>query len=725
MQKISLQKRSFFNSIGLDINNLPQELQIKTINMQKKLPKEDINFLNSTSLTKVEQKHFRLKNLVGTDNVNYDNKTWIEILINNEKSDGIIKQYFKNPNYYFKELRKLDQSNLNHNNSIELYEDNGKFFVKDGIGRVSLMMTKYLLEMSRAQSKEEKAIINKQYIFAANVRAVPKDRDLIYLINMLLDIYGTKLQVEKISNSEDCNYNIKYGDKIIEIKNKKELENFIKNSYLPKEYKSTEKLKNKIASLTKIGLQYKETEENEEEFLVMGKIFPNYEIFIKYYKKIQKYNLEDKLYEKLDLSNITYEQILKIIIKIVKQEECGMKEKDVKKLKAEEKNISENNETKENNIKEKISKQKVTAEKKNAKNEKEIDKTGQKINKTEKKVNKTKADNKEQDDKQNELEKEKQLANEQISSILENIELMYYKLKTEECKIMDLANGANIILNIDKINDDNVNASINPIKENAIKLRKKINNNEEISILKNLNELLKDLKKLSNEKNISIDYSEEMKNIFDSCFNKTIQKLITDSKLKKLELQKEEIEKEKCSFFSKLIGKAKLKQAKLDNINLKKQLILSESQFADKLFYYLEDGLSDLYAYIKSENDESCLIEIRAFLRNIESNFQIKKLIDQNKLNRQIQEKIEQQRNLPQLVLSREKRRLFSKAQINLMEEKNNELKRVIQITRANSLKKQNTGMIPILGNIRSTKALNKFLNNLNEINISIKYQCD
>lgn len=692
MQKISLQKRSFFNSIGLDLNNLPQELQIKTYNMDKKLPNEDLNFLNSETLTKVEQKHFRLKNLIGTNNSNYDNKTWIEILIDNDKSDKIIKQYFKNPNYYFKELRKLDQSDLNHNNSIELYEDNGKFFVKDGISRLSLMMTKYLLEMSRAKTKEERILINKQYIFAANVRAIPKDRDIIYLINMILDIYGTKLKVEKISNSETYNYNIIYGDKIIEIKSKNELENFVKNSYLPKEYKSTEKLKNKILNLTKIGLKYKNTEDNEEELLVMGKIFPNYEVFIKYYKKIQKYSLEDKLYEKLDLNNITYEQILKKIIKIVKQEENDMKEKNIKKLKAEPKNASKKVVTKENLKSENKSKE------------------------TELKTQKN---------KQNELEKEKQLANEQITSIIENIEMTYYKLRTEESKIVDLANGANIVLNIDRINDDNINSNINPIKECSIKLKKKINITEDITTLKNLNELLKDLKKLSNDSNISINYSEEMKSIFDKCFNKTIHKLITDSKLKKLESQRIEIEKEKCSFFSKLIGKAKLKQAKLDNINLKKQLILSESQFADKLYYYIEDGLSDIYAYLKNEEDESCLIEIREFLRNIESNIQIKKLIDQNKLSKQIKEKVEQQRNLPQLVLSKEKRRLFSKAQINLMEEKNNELKRVIQITRANSLKKQNTGMIPILGNIKSTKSLNKFYNNLNEINISLKYQCD
>ena len=701
MQKISLQKRSFFNSIGLDTKNIPSELKVKTTNLTKKIPSEDVVFFKNKNLVTSERKHFRLKNLIGTVSNEYDGKSWIEIFVNNDKSDEMIKQYFKNPNYYFKELRKLDQTSLNHNNEIELYEDNGKFFVKDGTARLALMMTKYLLETSRAQTKEEQSLINKQYIFAANVKSAPKDRDVIYLINMLIEIYGTKLKISKVPGNYECKYVLQYGDKIFEINSKKELENFIKNSYLPKSYKSEEKLKSKIAGLTKIGISYKLNEENEDAFLVMGKIFPNYEFFVKYYKKAQKYNIENKLFSKLDLENITYEVILKNLIKVVKDEEKKIKEDNLKV-------------TKENKSKEK-------KEKKQKKNVSEAKEENQKLknakNNTEKK----------EEDKAEELRKKldenKKKINEQVDLITENIETTYYKLKSEEARVMDIANSTNITLNIDKMNDDSINASINSIKENIIKTHKKINSAEKIDDLKNINELSKDLNKIIDSKNIVEGYSNEMESIFKTCFNKEIQKLITDSKLKKLEKQRLEIEQEKCSFFSKLLGKAKLKQAKLDNINLKKQLILSESQYINKSYYYLEDGLSEVYTYLKEETDETCLSDIRLFLRNIEQNSQIKNMINQDKLNNLVKEKMEQKRNLPQLVLSKEKRKLFSKAQINLMEEKNNELKRVIQITRANSLKLQNTGMIPILGNIKTTKSINKFCNNLNEINNTLKYQ--
>ena len=701
MQKISLQKRSFFNSIGLDTKNIPSELKVKTTNLTKKIPSEDVVFFKNKNLVTSERKHFRLKNLIGTVSNEYDGKSWIEIFVNNDKSDEMIKQYFKNPNYYFKELRKLDQTSLNHNNEIELYEDNGKFFVKDGTARLALMMTKYLLETSRAQTKEEQSLINKQYIFAANVKSAPKDRDVIYLINMLIEIYGTKLKISKVPGNYECKYVLQYGDRIFEINSKKELENFIKNSYLPKSYKSEEKLKSKIAGLTKIGISYKLNEKSEDAFLVMGKIFPNYEFFVKYYKKAQKYNIENKLFSKLDLENITYEVILKKLIKVVKDEEKKIKEDNLKV-------------TKENKSKEK-------KEKKQKKNVSEAKEENQKLknakNNTEKK----------EEDKAEELRKKldenKKKINEQVDLITENIETTYYKLKSEEARVMDIANSTNITLNIDKMNDDSINASINSIKENIIKTHKKINSAEKIDDLKNINELSKDLNKIIDSKNIVEGYSNEMESIFKTCFNKEIQKLITDSKLKKLEKQRLEIEQEKCSFFSKLLGKAKLKQAKLDNINLKKQLILSESQYINKSYYYLEDGLSEVYTYLKEETDETCLSDIRLFLRNIEQNSQIKNMINQDKLNNLVKEKMEQKRNLPQLVLSKEKRKLFSKAQINLMEEKNNELKRVIQITRANSLKLQNTGMIPILGNIKTTKSINKFCNNLNEINNTLKYQ--
>ena len=686
MEKISLQKKSFFNSIGLDVSNIPAELKLKSTSIQNSLPKEDIEFLKNNGLTVQGQKYFRLRNLVGTNKQAYNNKTWLEIFIDNEKSDEIIKQYFKNPNYYFKDLRKIDPLERNRDNNIELYEDNGKIFIIDGISRLSLMMVKYLLEMSRASSKEERALINKQYIFSANVKSIPKDRDIIYLVMMLENIYGSKLKVSRDNPSEEYSLILTYGEKVMHLKTKEELENFIKNSYLPREHKSEDKLKTRINNLAKIGLEFEEDSDNDEIFLVMGKIFPNYEIFVKYYKKMLGYKIEDKLYSSINLSDVTYEQVLKLLINLIKQEESNMKKKieDTKKVSV--------------GAKEKKSEGVKT---KNTKN----------VSKTE--------ENKVVDVK--DLDNVKKKVKDSVELINNSIEMMYYKFKTEESKMFELANQSTIALNIDRISDDTVNSSISSIKSVFLELENSITDDKDEAKLKNINDYIKSMKKNHLNESMISEYKEEMLRIYSACLNKHVQRIITDSKLEKLDIQREEIEKEKCSFFSKIIGKAKLKQAKLDNINLKRQLILSESQYADKLHYYVEDGLSDLYAYMKNEEEERCLVEAKSFIRLIESNMQVQNYIDNAKLNKQIKEKVEQKRNLPQLALSKEKRRLFSKAQINLMEEKNNELKRVIQITRANSLKQQNTGLVPILGNIKTTKAFHKFCGELNKIEAEVR----
>lgn len=706
MEKISLQKKSFFNSIGLNLDNIPSELKLRASVMQEMLPEESSDFLLSEDESQSEYKYFCLKSLFGTDKEEYNDKTWLEILMENEKSDDIIKQYTKNPNYYFSDLRKQNQDDLNHNGPIVLYEDNGKFFAKDGIARLALMMVKYLLEMSRTSSKEEKQMVNKQYIFSAKVISIPEDREVVYLTSMLRRIYGAKLEIN-IKSAKACNMFLKYGGQSIEIKNKKDLQNFVKNSYMPKELKSEEKLKSKMDNLAQIGLDYVEDGKNEELYMYMGEIFNNYDIFVKYYQKMQDFGIEDNLYKKVDLSDISYEQILNKLVKLVKQEETFEKNKA---------QIAEIEKTTKESLKE-GKRAKVVSDKKEKEDIPEKDLVAE-IKKTVKGKHEEQTDDKIEDKSPEALKKS---IDEKIEVLINSIEMMFYKFKTEESNVFELANETKVALNIDRINDDTVSSALNSIKSNTMELKAKISEEEDTYKLENINKYVVDIRKKELSDSVLGEYIEEMKKIFGACLNKHTQRIITDAKLNKLEIQREEIESEKCSFFSKLIGKAKLKQAKLDNINLKKQLILSESQFADKLHYYMEDGLSDLYAYTKSEEDQRGLEEAKEFLRTIEVNMKIQNLLDNNKLNKLIKEKVEQKRNLPQLVLSKEKKKLFSKAQINLMEEKNNELKRVIQITRANSLKQQNTGMIPILGNIKSTKAFHNFCKQLARIDSAIR----
>ena len=595
MEKISLQKKSFFNSIGVDLNKIPSELKLKTSIMQEKLSSEIVDFFKVGNLADVEQKYFCLKNLFGTDRLEYNEKNWLEILMDNPKSDEIIKLYFKNPNYYFRELRKLNQSGLNHNNAIELYEDNGKFFVKDGVARLSIMMIKYLLEMSRATTKEEKLIINKQYIFAANVMSFPEDRDIVYLVSMLSRIYGSKLNITKSEKLGGLGYSLQYGDKKIEIKNKKELENFVKSSYLPKEYKAQDRLKAKVNMIAKIGKDYFDGQESEDLFLAIGKIFPNYETFIKYYQKMQDYGIEDKYYESINLENVTYEDLLGNLMRVVRAKETSKEKEPVKNTKKDET---------------KTAAKKVQVVEQNSKNVK-------KLKENDKETEKAKNVKKSEESEENADEIKKNV-NDGMKALINSLEMVYYKFKSEESNVFELASESKVVLNIDRISDDNINSCLNSIKSNTMVLKNEIAEEDDTKKLANIYSYVNNLKKSVKNEKIINEYADEMQRIYGACLNKHTQKIITDSKLNKLDIQRAEVESEKCSFFSKLIGKAKLKQARLDNINLKKQLILSESQFADKLHYYIEDGLSDLYAYIKNEEEERCLVEAKSFTRLIE-----------------------------------------------------------------------------------------------------------
>ena len=70
-------------------------------------------------------KTFSLKDLVGTVHPDYTDKTWIEAFLLSKRGDSAVEQYFKNPEYYSKDLKQLDQSGLSHETPLELYESDG------------------------------------------------------------------------------------------------------------------------------------------------------------------------------------------------------------------------------------------------------------------------------------------------------------------------------------------------------------------------------------------------------------------------------------------------------------------------------------------------------------------------------------------------------------------------------------------------------------------------
>lgn len=146
------------------------------------------------------------------------------------------------------------------------------------------------------------------------------------------------------------------------------------------------------------------------------------------------------------------------------------------------------------------------------------------------------------------------------------------------------------------------------------------------------------MKILLGDGTIKTDYNTQLKEWFEKSFDIKVQELIKNSKILRLKQERSQVESEKISIIGKLLGKGKLKQTRLENIDLKVQLLMSENK-SYKPTYSLEDSLSDLYSYVRCELGENFTTEMREFLTVIKTDSQLKQLIDQKELVQQINEK--------------------------------------------------------------------------------------
>ena len=93
-------------------------------------------------------------------------------------------------------------------------------------------MMKYLAEMSKAQTDEERAMIDEKYTFVADVQPTPQDKDIMYMINMLRENYGNDAHIKRTAKDENsCEYTVKVGDKTIRISSKEELQQALRSTY--------------------------------------------------------------------------------------------------------------------------------------------------------------------------------------------------------------------------------------------------------------------------------------------------------------------------------------------------------------------------------------------------------------------------------------------------------------------------------------------------------------
>lgn len=363
MEEISNYKKKFIQSLGIDMENIPSELLKMNEDMNKILTDEEVNFLERESLTGTYTKQFKLKNLIGTTHRDYYNKTWLESFITTKRGDDAVLKYFKNPNYYDQELKQFEQSDLNHDTPIELYESEGKFFIKGGNNRLSLIMVKYLTEMSNAKTEEEKKIIDDKYTFVAQVNPIPEDKEIMYMINMLRGRFGTNIRIRRnADNEKDCKYEIKMNEseEVININNKDELAEYVQTLYQLKNLGNKDDFQRRVMNIIQDEIMYKECKENDK-VRIINNFIPRYNEFKEIYLNIRRQGLEERLFEEIDFGNVDFDEIIEksnIILDEIKNEnkiqQNEEKNEDIEEFKNEE--VEKNNNSIESENKEEIEK---------------------------------------------------------------------------------------------------------------------------------------------------------------------------------------------------------------------------------------------------------------------------------------------------------------------------------------------------------------------------------
>ena len=675
MPEISKEKRRFLESIGIDIDNLPPEFNRHSDTMENTLSSEEIAFLTRENLTGRYQKEFCLRDLVGTIHPDYEDKTWIEAFLLSKRGDSAVEQYFKNPEYYSIGLKQFDQSSTRHETPLELYESDGQFFINGGNNRLSLIMMKYLAEMSKAQTDEERAMIDKNYTFVADVQPTPQDKDIMYMINMLRENYGNDAHIKRTAKDEkSCEYTVKIGDKTIKISSKEELQQALRDTYQLDSVKTLDELKDSIAHLIQDEFVYN-ARQDQNRGGILETMFPNLHQFTESFIKLKQYGLEGKLYEGIDLQHIDFAELSSKTIELVEREEKRRKEEEQRK-EQQEKAKQEAKEKAEQESKANSEKRKKDA------------------------VVGLKREHIEQ----------------QTTSIPDSVENTYNELKQEEIKFSGLANKLGLTYSITRTDDTNIYSSIQQIKSNMQRISGQIMKVDDPAKLDKVSGILQELDSLAQDGTIKSEHSAELRATFEKSFDAKVQELIKSSKISMLEQEKGQVEQEKISIIGKLLGKGKLKQAKLDNIDLKMKL-LETAPMNDKLSYSLEDSLSDLYTYSHCELGKQLTPEMQQFLAVIKTDPQLKEMIDQQRLKIQFEQKVNDIRNTGQLIPVDE-RRISNRQQANILEVQNCEMSRQVQSNRARIATRQNS-LSSI--SIDRESSFNRFQSMVNEIKLSIQ----
>ena len=562
--ELSEQKKKFLSSLGLDVNSLPLEFSTTIVSMEDNLNKEEIDFITRESLTGTYKKKFCVKDIIGSANLDYAGKTWIEAFeLTGKRGDKIVEKYFDKEEYYTSDLKKEDQTYVNHDSPIELYEADGKFYIKGGNIRIILMMIKYLAESTFGDDQEK---IDNDFTFYGEVNPIPYDKELMYMINL---IRSEDVIIKRTADEIDgCGYTIRAEGNEIHIDSKEDFYNFIKMHYIPKRLDGTNSLEPYIEKLIKDFLA---NQNDKNKCKIFDNAFPNIKEFTDDYLKLRKIDLLDELYDNLDMRKLDYNIIKE------KVEELA-KDGDIEKLD----NKEEKEESKEEEKDYSDSKLKPTYD-----FSKEIEEK-----------RKAQIQIRQESAEQEALKKE---IITKCTKIPSNLDKAYDILQDEEVGFLGLAKKLGVKFVSSEMVDERIAELLDDIRSNMRRVSIHV---DEIDMdgLKKQKERIDEAEEESKSISFKEEYSNELKAAFVKNFDIKVQDVIKEAKISMLQRAKSIASNEEIGFFGKLSGENKIKEQELDYYELMKQVVQTTPR-EEKITYSFEDSLSDLYQFIGNNPD--------------------------------------------------------------------------------------------------------------------------
>lgn len=304
------------------------------------------------------------------------------------------------------------------------------------------------------------------------------------------------------------------------------------------------------------------------------------------------------------------------------------------------------------------------------------------------------------EEKKQEMKKDEQpQAVYQMKQVLSDIIL---EMKEIEEKYQSLLLKLNIEDSINKIENIDLNKKIEQINRRAKNTSKDI-----------LEKLIFSVQ--VQQELIANEYDIELKQEFHKIVEKRIQELIKNLKITKLEEEQKNVEKEKISLFDKMLGKGKLKQLRLENINLRKRIIENNVQEIKKEEYILEDSLSDLYVYIE-ELGNNVSAQIQDFIQNVN---EILEEVDKEQL-KQYKEKKTKLNKINWKLIAINGKELNTRQEISRINKDNEELIKKLQNSKIIILKKPNEEND---NKLEEQQTLKKLQDIINQIIVELKLE--